>query len=81
MQVLTTNECKRILSKLGFKLGVSPALVATRLLSDEDKQDMQNGDLTIESLECAIKSWMFNGMPDYANGLTERYDEFFKYNM
>jgi hypothetical protein len=67
----TKEECKKILSKLGFKLGVSPALIATRLLSEDDKQDMVNGDLPLESLECAIKTWMHNGMPDYAHGLTD----------
>lgn len=67
----TREECKKILSKLGFKLGVSPALIATRLLSEDDKQDMVNGDVPMEALECAVKVWMENGMPDYAHGLTD----------
>lgn len=71
------DECKRILSKLGFKLGVSPALIAKRLLSDEDKQDMLDDLIPINSLECAIQAWMENKMPDYANGKTEPFREFY----
>lgn len=69
----TREECKRVLSKLGFKLGVSPSLIATRLLSEDDKQDMLNGDLPIEALECAVMLWKDAGMPDYAHGLTDPY--------
>lgn len=65
------DECKKILSKLGFKLGVSPSLIATRLLSEDDKQDMVNGDLPLDALECHIKVWKDNGMPDYAHGKTD----------
>lgn len=65
------EECKRILSKLGFKLGVSPALISTRLLSIDNKTDMLNGDLTTDVLECHVDVWMANGMPDYANGNVE----------
>ena len=56
---------------MGWLCGCSPKLIATRLLSEEDKQDMLNGDLPIEALECAIKVWMSNVMPDYAHGLTD----------
>lgn len=68
MNTLSDTECKKILSKLGFKLGVSPKLIATRLLSDEDKEDMRNGEVPIESLELHIELWMKAGMPDYAHG-------------
>jgi hypothetical protein len=67
----TKEECKRILSKIGFEVGVSPKLIATRLLSEDDKQDMMNGDLSIEALTCHVKVWKANGMADYANGNTE----------
>jgi hypothetical protein len=67
----TKEECKRIISNVGWLCGCSPRLIATRLLSEDDKQDMLNGDLSLEVLECAVKVWMDNGMPDYANGLTE----------
>lgn len=69
----TKEECKKIISSLGFKLGVSPNLIATRLLSEEDKLDMLAGDLPIVALECHIGVWMDNGMPDYAHGKTDIY--------
>lgn len=68
MTNLTDDDCKKILSKLGLKLGVSPKLIATRLLSDEDKEDMRNGEIPIDSLEIHIKLWMKAGLPDYAHG-------------
>lgn len=58
------EECKRILSKIGFKLGVSPVLISTKLLSYDDKQDMMSGDLSIETLEANIAVWLEWGMPD-----------------
>jgi uncharacterized protein YaeQ len=67
----TKDECKKIISNLGWLCGCSPRLIATRLLSEDDKKDMVNGDLTIESLECGVKAWMKAGMPDYAHGHTE----------
>jgi hypothetical protein len=60
----TEKECKKILSRLGFELGVSPNLIATRLLDDNDKVDMQEGLITIESLRSNIEVWRDNGMPD-----------------
>jgi hypothetical protein len=69
--MLTKPECQKILFKIGIELGVSPKLIATRLLSEEDKQDMMNGDLSIEALTCHVKAWKENGMADYANGNTE----------
>ena len=74
MEVITKEECKKILSKLGLKLGVPPNLIATRLLSAEDKQDMLEGNLSIAYLEEAIEVWRDNGMPDYAHGNTEPYE-------
>lgn len=66
------EDCKKILSKLGFKLGVSPKLIATRLLDDDDKNDMMYGFINIEELELAVKVWMDNGMPDYVEEKTRR---------
>jgi hypothetical protein len=71
----TADECKKIISKLGFKLGVSPNLIATRLLSDDDKGDMMEGNTEISSLEAAVEVWRDNGMPNYAFGRTETYEE------
>jgi hypothetical protein len=49
----------------GIKLGVSPRLIATRLLSPEDKEDMTKGLISIVELEAAIAVWRDNGMLDY----------------
>jgi hypothetical protein len=68
--MLTKQECQKILFKIGIELGVSPKLIATRLLSEDDKQDMMNGDLSTEALICHVNVWKENGMPDYANGKT-----------
>ena len=46
------------------------SLILTRLLSGEDKKDMQQGNIPMETLECAVKAWMDAGMPDYAHGFT-----------
>jgi hypothetical protein len=69
----TKQECQKIISKVGWLRGCSPKLIATRLLSEDDKQDMLRGELPIEALECAVMLWMNAGMPDYAHGLTDIY--------
>lgn len=71
--MLTKEQCQKKLFNLGIKLGVSPKLISTRLLSKEDKEDMLNGLLSDDALECHVKVWKDAGMPDYANGLTEPY--------
>ena len=62
------DECKRILSRLGLTLGVSPNLISSRLLSPSDKELMLSGDVTYEHLLVHVKCWMDSGIPDYANG-------------
>jgi hypothetical protein len=69
--VLTKDECKKIISKVAWQCGCSPRLIATRLLSEDDKHDMLNGDLPLETLICTVKTWMDAGMPDYAHGDSE----------
>lgn len=48
-------------------------LISTRLLSKQDKDDMLNGLVPVETLMTAVKCWMKAGMPDYANGNTDPY--------
>ena len=52
-------------------LCVKAELISTRLLSEDDKKDMVDGNVPVEVLICAVKVWMSNGMPDYAHGLTD----------
>ncbi len=71
--LLTDEDCKTIIKRLSRKLCARAELIATRLLSEDDKNDMREGNLSIEALEAHIKVWIENGMPDYAHGKTEPY--------
>lgn len=64
----TIESCKRILFKMGIKHGVSPKLIYERLLSKEDKDDMLNGLIPLETLECFVVVWKEEGMRNYADG-------------
>ena len=74
--LLTDEECKIIINRLAKKLCARPELIVTRLLSEQDKENMRQGNVPIESLECHIKAWINNGMPDYAHGKDETYEQF-----
>jgi len=76
--VITKEQCKKILFNLGIKFGVSPKLISERMLSDQDKDDMLRGVLSIEALEASTELWMASGMPDYANGRDIPYKKDFK---
>ncbi len=67
------KECKSMIFKLAIKNGVSPKLIASRLLSHDDKQDMLEGIVTEPQLDTAIKCWQKLGMPNYACGNHETY--------
>jgi len=69
----TKKECQSIIFKIGIELGISPKLIAERLLSAEDKDDMMNGLLTVDALKTHITIWIENGMPDYVQGVFEPY--------
>ena len=69
-RTLTDIECKEIIKRLGARLNVDPKLIVTRLMSEDDKNYMREGNLPAKSLECHIKVWKANGMPDYAHGKT-----------
>lgn len=66
--MIPIEQCKNIISKVAWKLGVSPNLITTKLLDDNDKQDMMNGELTREILEIHVKEWLLNDKPDYRKG-------------
>ncbi len=76
--MLTAEQCKKKLFKLGIKYGVSPNLIATRLLSRDDKHDMLNGLFTDEFLDCHVKVWKEFGMCNYADGSGKPYKVRFK---
>jgi hypothetical protein len=58
----TKAECQKIIFNLGVKCGVSPKLIAIRMLNAQDKCDMLNGDLGIEELEQRVIAAKANGM-------------------
>jgi hypothetical protein len=66
----TKYECQRMMSKIGFKLGVSPRLISERLLDDLDKSNMMAGEISIALLEDHTVAFMESGFPDYAHGKT-----------
>lgn len=71
--MFTEYECKRILSKIGLKLGASPNLISNRLLSKDDKIDMMYGKVPLDALELHVKVWIANKMPNYSLGKREIY--------
>lgn len=66
--ILTVEDCKAIIKKLGQKFNIDPKLISTRLLSADDKQAMLSGKIGIDALLSAIEAWKEAGYPDYANG-------------
>jgi len=44
-------------------------------MSEEDKEDMRNGDVPMNVLDTHVAVWIKAGMPDYAHGKTEPLDE------
>lgn len=65
----TADECRRMIFNVGVKLGISPKLIATRLLSEEDKNDMLSGLVDAQYLEQAVRVWSENGSPDYVGAV------------
>jgi len=72
-KTLTIEECKKKLFNLGIKYGVSPRLISERLLSKEDKNDMLNGLIPDDALDCHVKVWKQYGMCNYADGTGTQY--------
>jgi hypothetical protein len=70
---LSVEQCKELLVIVAKMMCVKAELISNRLLSIDDKKDMLNGNLSIETLVTAVKVWIENKMPDYANGNTEPY--------
>ena len=73
---MTLEECKKALFRLGIKHGVAPKLISERLLSKEDKEDMLQGLVTLETLDCFVRVWKESGMCHYADGTGALYSDF-----
>lgn len=64
----SVEQCKRMLFKAAVKHGISPRLISERLLSKEDKDDMLQGLVSFEMLDCFITMWKANGMYNCSDG-------------
>lgn len=62
---LTIQQCKSLIFRASIAVGANPKEVSEKLLSQEDKEAMLNGDVSQHMLETAIKCWMDVGRPDY----------------
>ncbi len=58
----TTEQCKNIIFNLGIEFGVSPRLIAERMLNEQDKGDMLSGVLTIDALRACVEVSKASGM-------------------
>lgn len=65
---LSVEHCKELLKTIAKMLCVKAELISNHLLSKEDKNDMLNDEIPIESLILHVKVWMQAGRPNYANG-------------
>lgn len=68
---LTDEECKKIISILAKKYSVRAFLITNKLMDADDKNDLRNGDLSVDSLEAHIRVWREDGMKDYAHRETK----------
>lgn len=69
-QRISDDACKNIIRGIAAKHNINPRLITTRLMSEDDKNDMRRGELPIESLDLHVELWITSGMPDYAHGKT-----------
>lgn len=67
---LTDRECQSLITKAAIEVGVSPKYISTRLLDENDKNDMRDGLISYEVLLLHVRLWVNAGMPDYAHGNT-----------
>ena len=65
---LTDEACKAIIRGIAKQFNIEPKLITTRLMSEEDKQDMREGNVPVPSLRLHVELWIKAGLPDYAHG-------------
>ena len=70
-QSVSDETCKVLIKRIAKKYNIDPKLIVTKLMSEEDKHDMRHGDLPYDALECHVKVWIENGMPNYREGINE----------
>lgn len=72
MPSLTDEQCKKIIKEIAMRACIRPHLITERLLSEEDKEDMRNGDLGAIEIKSHLRAWIKEGLPDYAHGKTDK---------
>ncbi len=70
------EKCKSMLFKCAIKYGIAPKLISERLLSREDKEDMLNGLVSFETLDCFVAVWKEQGMCNHTDGSGSPYEHF-----
>jgi hypothetical protein len=65
--------------KLAIKYAVPPKLITARLLSEDDKNDMLAGLVSLETVDFHVKIWKSSGMCNYADGSGTFYRDFKRY--
>lgn len=73
---ISVEECKKMLFKLAIKHGVAPKLISERLLSKDDKEDMLQGLITFETLDCFVAVWKEYGMCNHVDGSMKHHESF-----
>ena len=53
----TRRECQSIIFKLGWKFGVSPKAIDTKLLSEADKQALSDLDAKFPGIIKRVQGW------------------------
>lgn len=64
MKTMTKKICQTILFNLGIELGVSPRIILSNLMSDNDKDDLMEEKLSIVELRCHVGAWKASCMRD-----------------
>lgn len=70
---LSVEQCKDVLRMIAKMFCIKTELISTRLLSNDDKKDMLNGLVPIDSLITHVKVWKEYGMCNYSDGSGEPY--------
>lgn len=68
MTNLDDEQCKKLIFRVAMRCGVSPRLITTKLLSEQDKQDMRNGELPQEALTNHVEAFRDAGLPNRRAG-------------
>lgn len=68
MTTLSDAQCKKLISNAAWYCGVSPRLITTKLLSEQDKQDMRNGEPPQEALTNHVEAFRDAGLPNRRAG-------------